>query len=900
MKIFDIRAMGVTRKIALAAGVLGAMFGFVLGLMTLFSESAQRIETAQLNADRIIRSTLPQAERAYWEVDVSGLRTILSGLLEDPVISKVWIEDPLLTDALRASSGLDNLTASDPAPENIPWITGLLFQTADVAETQAHILRDPREGNEIGRLVTEFSFHPLRKEMTARSLVVLGSSVLQALLVTAVVFLVVQIVVIRPIARLQGAALRVRDGHRFELNSRDQRMFDLTRRDEISRLARAFRRTVTELEASRDNLQELVDERTDELVVARNQALEASKAKSVFLANMSHELRTPLNAIIGLSEILIRNGQTGKVQRHLTDMRAAAAQLSANIDSVLDHSKIEAGQLALEQTWFSLDDFLDDILTQTRALMTDKAVRLMTDYAENLPRHICSDPLRLRQIITNLASNAVKFTFAGEIVLCVRCVHGADDTARLTFSVRDSGIGIAQGQIDEIFKPFGQADSSTTRQFGGTGLGLSIAHGLAGQMHGKLNVKSTLGKGSCFSLDVTFTYRNEDQDALGGHSVNITGTDGPMRQIQKVAVRTGYALGDENADFSVAVSTQSVRFFGPLKPDVIVEELALPITHREFLGALRGLNEIDMTPLATFHGKDILIVEDNRINLSVFVSLIQALGANTRTAQNGLEAVAQVANAMPDAILIDLHMPLMDGYAALEVLMAAHGTALPPAVATSANATPEEDRRCKVAGFIDFLPKPVDPEKLKAVLDTAISYSVPAPVLDRARGVFLAGDNETLYEQNIARFSKSLTAWSQELAVLAQIPDPSRLADLLHVIKGAAGTLAAGRVAQQATAVETDSKTLGALQVGIADLLKEIGGASTPLAIPLEKPDISLNGLLDCVRARDVFSLDVARAFMAAGGLNEGKLDYPALVDALEKLDFIEAERILIMRHVSD
>ncbi|MGJ8610273.1 MAG: histidine kinase dimerization/phospho-acceptor domain-containing protein, partial [Octadecabacter sp.] len=329
--------------------------------MTLFLESGQRIETARLNADRIIRSTLPQAETAYWEVDVSGLRTILSGLLEDPVISKVWIEDPLLTDALRASSGLDNLDAADPSPEDISWIERALFRTADVTETQAHVLFDPRDRNEIGRLMTELSFQPIRKEMLARSLVVLGSSVLQALLVTAVIFLVVQLVVIRPVARLQAAALRVRDGHRFELNSRDQRMFDLTRRDEISRLARAFRRTVTELESSRDNLQELVEARTDELVVARNQALEASKAKSVFLANMSHELRTPLNAIIGLSEILIRNGQTGKVQRHLTDMRAAAAQLSANIDSVLDHSKIEAGQVALEQAWFPLDDLLDDV-----------------------------------------------------------------------------------------------------------------------------------------------------------------------------------------------------------------------------------------------------------------------------------------------------------------------------------------------------------------------------------------------------------------------------------------------------------------------------------------------------------------------------------------------------------
>ncbi|MGJ8624813.1 MAG: ATP-binding protein, partial [Yoonia sp.] len=565
-----------------------------------------------------------------------------------------------------------------------------------------------------------------------------------------------------------------------------------------------------------------------------------------------------------------------------------------------DHSKIEAGQVALEQAWFPLDDLLDDVLAQTRALMAGKTVRLMTNYGQNLPRYICSDPLRLRQIITNLASNAVKFTLEGEIVLCARCVQGADDMATLTFCVRDSGIGIAQGQIDEIFKPFGQADSSTTRQFGGTGLGLSIAHGLASQMHGKLDVESTAGKGSCFSFEVTVAYRNDDQDALNGQSVNITGDADPMCPIRKIAVRTGYALGDENADFSIAVSTQSARFFAAPKPDVIVEELALPITHREFIGALRGLNKIGSAPLTTFIGKDVLIVEDNRINQSVFVSLVRALGAKTRTAQNGLEAVEQVANAMPDAILMDLHMPLMDGYAALDVLMAAHGRALAPVVATSANATSEEDRACKAAGFVDFLPKPVDPEKLKTVLETAISHATPIAGLDRARGLVLAGNNETLYEQNLIRFRKSLSAWSKELADLARIPNPHRLAELLHVIKGAAGTLAADRLARQAAAVEKDSKSLGALQVGIADLLKEIGDAPTTLAITPEKSDISLNALLDRVRARDVSSLDVARGFMAADDLNDRQVDYPALIDALERLDFIAAEKILIARRVPD
>ncbi|MEX0301822.1 MAG: sensor histidine kinase, partial [Leisingera sp.] len=502
MKRFSFQKMGITPKIALAAAALGVLSGLILGVITLVLESSQRVETARLNADRVVRATLPRTEVAYWEVDVPDVGAILAGLLADPVITKVWIEDPLLTDALRKSTGLGDLSSADPPPASPPLTARLLGMPGNEAETHRYPLLSPRDGSEIGQLNVGFSFRDVQVEMVARGFVVLGSSILQTLLVTTVIFLAIQLTVIRPIARLQSAALRVRDGHRFELKGRDRKLFDVNRRDEISRLARAFKRTVGELEQSRDNLQGLVDERTRELVTARNEAVEASQAKSTFLANMSHELRTPMNAIIGLSEILLRAGYTDQTRRHLTDMRAAAAHLSQNIDSVLDLSKIEAGELRLEQVWFPLDEFLDTVMIQTRALMQDKPVRLRWDYAPSLPVEICADPLRLRQIIMNFASNAVKFTSRGEIRLEASSAAGRDGTTRLTLRIRDTGIGISAAQLEEIFKPFGQADNSTTRQYGGTGLGLSIAHRLAQQMGGHVEVDSTKGDGSCFSLQI--------------------------------------------------------------------------------------------------------------------------------------------------------------------------------------------------------------------------------------------------------------------------------------------------------------------------------------------------------------------------------------------------------------
>lgn len=304
--------------------------------------------------------------------------------------------------------------------------------------------------------------------------------------------------------------------------------------------------------------------------------------------------QSPLNAIIGLSEVLLRSNPDGEPLRHLTDMNAAAAQLSANIESVLDHSKIEAGELELEQVWFPLDILFDDMLTQTRALVANKSIQLMAQFDETLPTHICSDPLRLRQIIVNLASNAVKFTPDGEITFCVTCSSYSQDQVTVSFAVQDSGIGIAQQQIDEIFKPFGQADSSTTRQFGGTGLGLSIARSLAEQMNGALAVRSVLGEGSQFSLNVSFPFKNTPKRQKTPRVLSISGDSIPVEHVRAIAKREGYTLGEAATAETIKVTSKSITFPSG--------SMSLPITHREFSDALNSTPPKGATSTRCPHG----------------------------------------------------------------------------------------------------------------------------------------------------------------------------------------------------------------------------------------------------------------------------------------------------------
>jgi len=415
---------------------------------------------------------------------------------------------------------------------------------------------------------------------------------------------------------------------------------------------------LNETRAVNENLEHLVSERTSALADATRQAQESARAKGEFLANMSHEIRTPLNGIIGSTDLL----------RHRPDLSPAAAEhvriiaesgdlLLRLLGDILDFSKIEAGQLELERHPFELTPIVAD----TVALLAGKAaaggVQFEFTIAPGLPSHVTGDSYRLRQVLLNLASNAVKFTPAGgHVQVTVSSDAPQADPVPLRFEVRDSGIGMDPATMARIFERFTQADSSTTRRFGGTGLGLSISTHLVGLMGGKLEVESAPGHGSRFFFTLALP------------CVSAPLPDAPVA--------------------------------APLKADLRLH---------------------------------VLVAEDNAVNRSILAAQLKQLGCRYSMAHDGEEALAALASAsLPDVILMDCHMPKLDGWETTRRLRSWSGdpqalrqrAATIPVVALTAAALPEERQRCIDAGMNEFLSKPVRLAELHDVL----RRFTPAPV----------------------------------------------------------------------------------------------------------------------------------------------------------------------------
>ena len=380
------------------------------------------------------------------------------------------------------------------------------------------------------------------------------------------------------------------------------------------------------------------------------------KARSNFLNRMSHEIRTPMNAIIGLTEVTLGTELTLQQQDYLGKVKFAGHALMGLLDDVLDLSKIEAGKLQMESIPFNLHELLNGTAAVLSGLVEDKGLSLRLSCAPEVPRQLLGDPKRLRQVLTNLISNASKFTEKGDIVVSVALASVPPEPLKLRFSVCDTGLGMTAAQLACLFQPFVQTDASISRKFGGTGLGLSISRELVELMGGRIWAQSEPGQGSTFSFELPFA---------------------PLAVPGKAQAPADARLIDEQA--------------------------------------LDGLARVSI------QGARILLVEDNAVNQLVAVALLKQVGCQVEVAHQGQEALARLAQGTFDCVLMDLEMPVMDGYEATAHIRANPDWATLPVLAMSASVLPEDRARATQAGVNGHIAKPV----LKQELFAALLHWVP-------------------------------------------------------------------------------------------------------------------------------------------------------------------------------